>query len=152
VKRYLGLTVLAFSFLGILAGCAPKKVHVYNSMSGARGDVVELALGLHGKPYRSGAKGPDAFDCSGFVHFVYKKVGVSLPVSTDGLLKAGQPVGRSALAPADLVFFKLKKDLHIGIMVGTDEFIHASKSRGVVVDSLGTAYWQSRLSAFRSLF
>lgn len=45
-------------------------------------DVVAYAREYLGCPYVSGATGPDAFDCSGFVSFIYAHFGISLPNST----------------------------------------------------------------------
>ena len=55
-----------------------------------RKDIVDYATTLLGKPYRNGAKGPDAFDCSGYVYYVYGRFGVAVPVSTEGLSKVGR--------------------------------------------------------------
>ncbi len=104
-----------------------------------------------GKPYRNGAKGPDSFDCSGFVHYVYKKSAILLPVSTDPLLKSGYEVARENSLPGDLVFFKIKRDLHVGLMVNSGQFIHSSKSKGVAVDDLDAPYWRRNLLCFRSI-
>jgi cell wall-associated NlpC family hydrolase len=39
----------------------------------------------------------------------------------------------------------------VGIMINRVEFIHASKSRGVTVDSIDAAYWRRNLSHFRRI-
>jgi peptidoglycan DL-endopeptidase LytE len=132
-------------------GCAPKKVKVYESLSGIRNSVIHTATGLLGRAYRNGAKGPDSFDCSGFVHFVYKKAEVSLPVSTDPLIKVGYEIARDTTLPGDLVFFKVKGELHVGILVSRNQFIHSSKSRGVAVDELDAPYWRANFLSFRSV-
>jgi probable lipoprotein NlpC len=148
--RLVALVLVAAAFL--VTGCAAKKVRLYESdapVSKVRGDIVQTAVSLHGNPYRSGAKGSDAFDCSGFVHYVYKRSGITLPVSTDQLIKAGTEIPRDQVQPGDLVFFKIKKDLHIGIMVNGKEFIHASKSRGIALDDLEANYWKRSFLSFR---
>ncbi|MBA4417467.1 MAG: endopeptidase [Syntrophus sp. (in: bacteria)] len=135
-----------------LSGCGtPKKVKIYESTSDIRNKVVETAVSLHGNPYRTGAKGSNAFDCSGFVKFVFKKQGLNLPVSTDKQIKAGSEVSRDNVQPGDLVFFKIKKDLHVGIMINRKEFIHASKSRGIAVDDVEATYWRRSLLEFRTV-
>lgn len=143
------LTILiALSFA---TGCAPKKVKTYESISDIRNEVVQSAISVLGKPYRSGAKGPDSFDCSGLVHYVYKRSNINVPVSTSGLLKAGYEIPKSDILPGDLVFFKIKKDLHVGIMLNQREFINASKSRGVAVDDVDTGYWKKTLIGYRGI-
>jgi len=143
--------ILFFVVLVITAGCAPKKIKTYESISDIRNEVIQSSISLLGKPYRSGAKGPDSFDCSGLVHYVYKKSGIELPVSTEKLIQTGYEVKRSEVLPGDLVFFKIKKDLHVGIMLNRKEFINASKSRGVAVDDVDTIYWRKTLTGYRSV-
>ncbi|WP_162231685.1 C40 family peptidase [Allosalinactinospora lopnorensis] len=50
--------------------------------SGSAASVVEHAQNQIGKPYRRGGAGPDAFDCSGLVQWVYKQVGKDLSRTT----------------------------------------------------------------------
>jgi cell wall-associated NlpC family hydrolase len=114
-------------------------------------DIIRYAVTLLGKPYRNAAKGPDAFDCSGFVYYVYGQLGMKMPVSTDGLEKIGYEIGGDDIAPGDLVIFRIKRDLHVGIMINRLQFIHASKSRGVTVDSIDEAYWKRNFSHFRRI-
>jgi cell wall-associated NlpC family hydrolase len=140
-----------FVILPILWGCTPNKVRLYESPTDLRSGIVQTAMSLHGKPYRNGAKGPEGFDCSGFVHYVYRKWGILLPVATDGQNRSGSEVGRDSAMPGDLVLFRIKKELHIGILLNRREFIHASKSRGVAVDDLEAAYWRANLLGFRSI-
>lgn len=151
-KRNLKALILLVAVL-LIGGCGtPKKVRLYESdpsLSRVREEIVQTAVGLHGNPYRSGSKGADAFDCSGFVHFVYKRSGIALPVSTDRLIQSGAEIPRDQIKPGDLVFFKIRKDLHIGIMVNSREFIHASKSRGIALDDLEANHWKRSLLSFR---
>ena len=44
--------------------------------------VLWLVAAQRGKPYRWGAAGPNSFDCSGLVQYVYKRLGVNLPRTT----------------------------------------------------------------------
>jgi probable lipoprotein NlpC len=138
-------------FLAGLCACAPKKVRLYEEPSGLRDQVVKNSTELAGSRYKSGAKGPDAFDCSGLVYFTYRKSGISLPPSTEGLNKVGYEISRDNVLPGDLVFFKVKREFHVGIMINKDQFVHSSKSKGVAVDSLETPYWKKTFFAFRSV-
>lgn len=52
--------------------------------SGGRQEIVELAMQQQGKPYVWGASGPNSFDCSGLVQYVYSSLGISCPRSTSG--------------------------------------------------------------------
>jgi len=134
-------------------GCAPKAIRTGEPAPAAwmSDDIIRYAVTLLGKPYRNAAKGPDAFDCSGFVYYVYGQLGMKMPVSTDGLEKIGYEIGGDDIAPGDLVIFRIKRDLHVGIMINRLQFIHASKSRGVTVDSIDEAYWKRNFSHFRRI-
>ena len=143
----------ALSFLLSCLGCAPKNVRLYESVppSSLRGKIVDYAVTQLGKHYRNGAKGPDAFDCSGFVYYVYGRFNVILPLSTAGLNKTGYVISRDDVAAADLAIFRISGDYHVGIMINRLEFVHASKSRGVVVDSVDAPYWRRNFSDFRRI-
>ena len=99
--------------------------------------VIGYAQGLLGSKYVSGGKGPNSFDCSGFVQYVYKQFGITLGGSTYSQINDGRSVDRASLAPGDLVFFN--NNGHVGIYMGNDTFIHAANSkRGVVTDRFST--------------
>ncbi|HVN26015.1 MAG TPA: C40 family peptidase [Syntrophorhabdales bacterium] len=152
-QRLTLLTLLGMlGAMTLLAGCAPKKVRIYEGPvePSQKGEaIVQYASGLIGKPYRIGAKGPEAFDCSGFVYYVYKRYNITIPYTTDELVRTGYEVSRENVLTGDLVVFTIKKNYHIGIMMNHREFIHASTSRGVTVGSLDLPYWRKGLSHFR---
>jgi peptidoglycan DL-endopeptidase CwlO len=66
--------------------------------------IVATAAREKGKPYRYGAAGPNAFDCSGLVKYVFAKYGITLPHNADAQLHHGQRISRSRIQPGDLVF------------------------------------------------
>jgi len=96
-----------------------------------RSEVVNIAMKYLGAPYRWGASGPNAFDCSGFTMFVYGQVGVSLPHSSRAQYGSGQRVSRADLQPGDLVFFGSPIH-HVGIYVGGGQYIHSPRTGDVV--------------------
>lgn len=119
----------------------------YDSSFGS--SVVALAKQYIGCPYSYGASGPNAFDCSGFTSFIYKKMGVSIPRGASGQYKAGTVVSRENLQPGDLVFINDPAYnagypvSHVGIYVGNGQFIHASSYRyeGITISSLFTGHY-----------
>ena len=133
----------------ILAGCAPKIVRVYEGPPQKGDAIVQYAAGLIGKPYKNGAKGPDAFDCSGFVHYVFKRYEINVPYTTEELARTGYQVSKENALAGDLVIFTIKRSYHIGIMMNEREFLHASTSRGVTIGNLDQPYWRRSLSQFR---
>lgn len=58
-----------------------------------------------GKPYVYGAYGPDAFDCSGLIYYVYGLAGKPVPRTSQTQGQGGQLVEKSDLKFGDLVFF-----------------------------------------------
>ena len=65
------------------------------------------------------------FDCSSFVHWAFKEVGVDLGplnfTSTETLKHLGERVSPSDIQPGDLVFFDTyKTDGHVGIYIGME--------------------------------
>lgn len=146
------LALLLFvCLLVLLAGCAPKKVRVYEGEGPPqKGDaIVQYAVSLLGRPYKSAGKGPDAFDCSGFVYYVYKRFEISVPYTTDDLVHVGSQVARENVLAGDLVIFTVKKSYHVGIMMNQREFVHASSSKGVAIGNVDSYYWRRGFSHFR---
>jgi len=93
----------------------------------ARASVVRIALSRLGRPYRYGAAGPSAFDCSGLTQWAYRQVGVRLPRTSRAQSQVGRPVSRAELQPGDLVFFYHPVS-HVAIYIGEGKIVHASTS------------------------
>lgn len=84
--------------------------------------VIAYARKQIGDPYRWGAAGPDAYDCSGLVVAAYASIGIRLPHQTGDLVGKGRRVSRDQMQPGDLVFLS---DHHVGIYIGGGKMIHA---------------------------
>jgi cell wall-associated NlpC family hydrolase len=141
--------LLLVCFFATLAGCAPKKVRVYEGPPQKGDAIVQYAAGLIGRPYKLGAKGPDAFDCSGFVYYVYRRYEINVPYTTEELVHTGYQVSKENVLSGDLVIFTIKRSYHIGIMMNERDFVHASTSKGVAIGNLDLPYWRRGLSHFR---
>ena len=87
--------------------------------------VVFSALAQRGDPYRWGAAGPYAFDCSGLTQYAYKAAGRYLPHSSRMQSTMGRWVGRANLRPGDLVFF-YRPVSHVALYIGNNRIVHAS--------------------------
>jgi len=106
------------------------------------GSVVGVAYSLLGAPYIGGANGPYGFDCSGFVQYVYSRVGVSVTRSTWSQMYDGVGVSYSAAQPGDILVWGYPGGYatHSALYVGNGMMIHAANpSEGVILSSVD--YW-----------
>ncbi|MDY6267456.1 MAG: NlpC/P60 family protein [Selenomonadaceae bacterium] len=109
--------------------------------------IISTAKNYIGTPYSFGGTTPKAFDCSGYLQYVFAKNGISIPRLADDQYKLGtRTKSTSQLEPGDLVFFTTYEPgpSHCGIYLGSGQFIHASSSKGVRIDALSNSYWQPR--------
>ena len=68
--------------------------------------AMSIAMGKLGAPYRWGATGPSAFDCSGLVYWAYQPDRrLAAAHQPAPMSRVGTPVSKAALQPGDLVFF-----------------------------------------------
>lgn len=81
-----------------------------------------------GKPYRYGAAGPDAYDCSGLTLAAWRTAGVSLSRTSQSQFRDGRAVSRSELQFGDLVFF-YSGISHVGLYAGNGTILHSANSR-----------------------
>ena len=100
--------------------------------NGANQSIVNIAKTKIGCPYVYGAKGPNSFDCSGFVYWCYKQSGIIVPSSTDGYKKhigTNKEISWSQAQPGDILIVtdteRGTKDGHAAIYLGNDSYIHA---------------------------
>ncbi|MBO1624576.1 C40 family peptidase [Bacillus sp. SY8(2021)] len=113
--------------------------------------IIDLALKQIGKPYIWGQSGPNSFDCSGFIYYVYKNNGYNIqrtsvagywPMAT----KTNDP------RPGDLIFFQntyQSGPSHVGIYLGNGEFVHAADEKtGVRKDNMSNTYYKSHFLGY----
>lgn len=116
--------------------------------------VILEALNLVGIPYKYGGSTTEAFDCSGFIHYVFSKTGMSINrLSSEGYYARAYYI--DVPQPGDLVFFEntYKPGIsHMGIYVGDNKFIHASESNGVEITDLSNAYYQKHFDGFKRFY
>lgn len=113
------------------------------SYSGSVGSMISIASSKIGSPYVWGAKGPDSFDCSGFVYYVLKQMGVGQSYMTSsGWRNPGRFTRISSFSDiqaGDIVVVSG----HVGIAAGGGEVIDASSSRGRVKRSGMSSWWRN---------
>jgi hypothetical protein len=99
------------------------------------GQAVVFALAQRGKPYRWGADGPDAFDCSGLTWAAWQTAGLTIPRTAAGQL-AALPRVRGGLQPGDLLIYPSTGPTgrHVAMVVGRGRMVEAL-GRGIPVRS-----------------
>lgn len=109
---------------------------------GSRERVGQLARQLLGTPYVWGGTDPDSgLDCSGFVQYVLRQVGVNLPRISAAQASAGRRVDVGQLQAGDLVGWNNSSRNngadHIAIYLGNGQIIEAPRpGLGVRIRSL----------------
>ncbi|RMC48040.1 C40 family peptidase [Lactobacillus sp. ESL0225] len=105
--------------------------------------VVDMAKAKVGKGYVWGGNGPNNFDCSGLVQYIYNQVGgVKLPRVTTDQVKVGSTVSMDKLKPGDLLYWgAVNAPYHIGIYIGNNQFIHAATPEQGVVQQVLSSYF-----------
>ena len=102
--------------------------------------VVSFAAQYEGYPYAWGTHGPNSFDCSGFVYYVFNHFGIGLSCSSSDYWSNpgsfGTVVSESAALPGDIVSW----NGHVGIYTGDGYCINALNSSVGVVYLKITSY------------
>lgn len=112
-----------------------------------------------GKPYVFATEGPGSFDCSGFVYYVLKYMGISTKrcsadefANIESWTKISE---RNVLVPGDIVFFQSddnERINHTGIYLGDNTFIHASSSKSCVTVSNLSEYYDRNFTFARRIY
>jgi cell wall-associated NlpC family hydrolase len=99
-----------------------------------RHSILRVAHAQVGDPYVYGAAGPNAFDCSGFVQYVYHHAtGRMLPRVGSAQYAVGHRVSRSQARPGDLIaFYSGGYIYHVAIYAGHGLMYHAPHTGTVV--------------------
>ena len=112
---------------------APKLKHVAATSTRIR-SALSIARNQKGDPYRYGASGPNAFDCSGLVYYSTHRAGFShVPRTSSAQARFMRHIKRSAMRPGDFVFFYDGGGVyHVGIFNGWShgrrQIVHAPYS------------------------
>ncbi len=131
--------------MGVLTSGNAKKSTGVNITGANASSFVSVAKSKIGSKYVRGAKGPDRFDCSGFVFWCLNKVGVKQGYMTSGGWAGSNKYTKinsiGELKKGDVIVFKG----HVGIIAGGGVMIDASSSNGKVVKRSYTSPWCKRM-------
>jgi len=116
---------------------------------GAIDKLISLAKSKMGDSYEPAKAGPDHFDCSGFVYYVFKTNGIQIPRSSLLQSQSGDKLSRDQIRRGDILFFDTHERKHInhsGIYLGEGKFIHSSsgKAYGVTVSELDKGFYKDK--------
>jgi cell wall-associated NlpC family hydrolase len=120
------------------------KTEVENLPSNSLLETVDQWYGVR---YRTGGNTKSGVDCSGFTCAVYSShYGYTLPRVSREQYRVSRKLSIPELEEGDLVFFSMhgRGVSHVGVYLGNNKFIHASVSRGVMVNDLSETYYKVR--------
>lgn len=142
--------VLVAALVAVMVALAPAA----NASTRSQKIGVGLDVVRHqkGDPYRYGAAGPRAFDCSGLIYYSFRKAGFThIPRSSDAQAHHMNRLKRSHMRRGDFVFFYQGRAAahnvyHVGVFAGWKKghrtIIHApSGNQRVRRERIWTHHW-----------
>ncbi|MEH7503772.1 LysM peptidoglycan-binding domain-containing protein [Neobacillus drentensis] len=115
--------------------------------------MIASAKKLIGIPYVWGGSTLSGLDCSGFIYYAANQAGMEIGrYSAEGYYDRTYYVNTPKAG--DIVFFEntYKKGIsHLGIYLGSNQFIHANDS-GVMISNLQSPYYQAHFESFKRFY
>ena len=122
--------------------------------SGVAAAALKLANELIGTEYKSGGVGPDTFDNSGFVYYIFNKSGYKMPRRIPDMAKEGKEVGRDGLQAGDVLIFENEiggGPAFVAICAGNDQFISCNRSDRPTALQKFSNYYEQRFICGRRI-
>jgi cell wall-associated NlpC family hydrolase len=122
------LVHVAFVILALVASSAALAPTADAMTPHKRAQVMHVAASKKGAPYRYGADGPRAFDCSGYTKWVFARVGKRIPRTSRAQARFARHIRKSQRRTGDLVFFANHgRVYHVAIYAGRNTIWHAPR-------------------------
>ena len=111
--------------------------------------LIEHAKSKIGAAYVYAKAGPDNFDCSGFVYYLFKNIHHPIPRTSKAQSQSGDKLCRNLIKRGDILFFDTSKKgyiNHSGVYLGDGKFIHASSGKvyGVTISKLDSGFYKDK--------
>jgi cell wall-associated NlpC family hydrolase len=108
--------------------------------------------GQLGKPYVSGGRGPNNYDCSGLTAALYQQFGIHMDALTWTQGKYGMAVDVNNMQPGDLILVHGAQgdQGHVGVYMGSGQVVDAPHT-GATVRITPLANWTSRAQSVRRI-
>lgn len=149
-----GLSIVLVLML-FLSACSSRKHTVKSTSTAAKAadamshlknrQLYRFITDWTGVQYRLGGLDKKGIDCSGFAFLLQKDIyGNSLPRRSRDQADVVKEKRVDSLNEGDLIFFSFGGGAvdHVGIYLNNNFFVHASTTRGVVVDDLSIPAYQ----------
>ncbi len=112
-------------------------------------NIIATAKSKLGSPYNPAHAGPDSFDCSGFVYYVFRQNGIKIPRTSRGQSLISKRLNKDEIKRGDIVVFDTAHRGHInhsGIYLGNGKFIHATSGRAysVTISNLEHGFYKDK--------
>jgi probable lipoprotein NlpC len=147
-----------------LASCSSRKHTVKPSEKAAKAadamaalkskDLYRFITDWTGVKYRLGGLDKNGIDCSGFALLLQKNIySKTMPRRSKDQADVAKKINKTSLAEGDLIFFSFGGNEvdHVGVYLNNNFFVHASTTRGVVVDDLTLPVYQNSIVKTGSL-
>ncbi|MEE1885652.1 C40 family peptidase [Pedobacter flavus] len=151
---------LKFSLICLvfLASCGVRKPNTYKDAYAAKiamamanlknKSLYNFITNWTGTPYKLGGFDKKGIDCSGFALQLQKQIyNKQLPRRSVDQSNVIKSKNLDKLKEGDLIFFSFggKEIDHVGVFLNGNYFVHASTTRGVIVDDLSLPIYQKSL-------
>jgi hypothetical protein len=111
-----------------------------NNATGKAKQIIDVATSKVGCKYSWGAKGPNSFDCSGFIQWIFKQIGINAPAPVTKQATLGKEIAYNNMQPGDIIAYyssSSPSNRHIVLYAGNGNIIHAKGAKyGVVKESI----------------
>jgi probable lipoprotein NlpC len=148
--------VIVMAVLVLLSSCGSRRAASYNSSTKAAKaaeamadlkskDLYKFITDWTGVKYKLGGLDKRGIDCSGFALLLNREIyGLELPRRSRDQAEVIKAKNQGQLKEGDLVFFSFggSEVDHVGVYLNHGFFVHASTTRGVIVDDMSLPAYQ----------